>query len=554
MFLRFELKRNVVFDWLDFWFNRRVVYLFKRRSQAHTNINKELHHSSLLILTTLRLSLPALKRTIFVSREEWTPYDHSYCASLAQVEVSLSYRPCRHGTTDPEVALLLVLLLAASAHISLHHPSVYDPEPYNDNYKDSNKASDPLDGLTFDQWWWHGYLNNPPIARPDNVFELPANGQAKAWISTSRSYTPYGWPERMFPNPEAIVEPFADSPYVKNNNIHTTNRSDLAGCVLGISYKSDRFQIKPEDFVIFSVAHDCPARWLQTFQVPNLPACPNGMCQCAWFWVHKSYGGTDQIYMTPFQCKVTGASASASPVDVAHAKPPRKCWDPANCRLGPRNPMYWMNQDRNNMPEVMHFAPSYSTLYGFPEGAQKDIFVATNPVNYVSRPFPAEAKCNGKPSRLVSSGNGTLVLKQNDILVSPNCKYNLWFGGDGALYLGTPDRNSIWDTNFYFRTNGNPGGSGWTASITKAGDFIIQNSAGQNRFTSPMTSNVGVGPYRLELTNAGQLVLFDSLGHDLWESSWNDQREQSWVGPFNPDPPIWKTFARNSTRVLIKAQ
>jgi len=447
-----------------------------------------------------------------------------------------------------QVAFALLLLTAAVAHVSLHHPSVYDSEPYDDHHRDSNQASDPLDDLPFDKWWWHGNINSPPISRPDNVFELPANGKVKAWIASSRTYTPYGWPDRVRANPEIATTPFSESQYVKDNNIHTNNRSDVAGCTLGIAYKSDRFQVKPEDFVIFSVAHDCPARWLQTFDVPNLPACPNNLCQCAWFWVHKSYGGTDQMYMTPFQCRVTNARGDAKAVDTAHARPPRKCWDPANCAMGPRNPMYWMNKERNNMHEPHLFAPSYSTLYGFPEGAQKDIFVDTNTVSYTPKAFPPERKCGNKPSRLISSGNGTTVFRESDALISPNCKYSAWIQGDGAIVVGPADRStSVWDINFYWSTNNNPGGNGWVSTITSEGEIIIQNSNGQRRWTSPMTKGVGKGPFRLEITDAGQLVFFDACGTNLWESTWNDQREQSWVTPFNPDPAVWKTFKPNSS-------
>lgn len=35
--------------------------------------------------------------------------------------------------------------------------------------------------------------------------------------------------------------------------------------------------------------------------------------------------------------------------------------------------MYWMNE-RANMPEAPHYAPTYSTKYNFQEGAQNDIF------------------------------------------------------------------------------------------------------------------------------------------------------------------------------------
>lgn len=94
--------------------------------------------------------------------------------------------------------------------------------------------------------------------------------------------------------------------------MHAINRNDVAGCALGIAYKSNPHDVQPDDFAIFSTLHDCPARRLQSFDVPNLPACPNGRCQCALFWIHESSGGTDQMYMSPFVCNVTGATTRRS--------------------------------------------------------------------------------------------------------------------------------------------------------------------------------------------------------------------------------------------------
>lgn len=64
--------------------------------------------------------------------------------------------------------------------------------------------------------------------------------------------------------------------------MHAPARTDVAGSVLAIAYKSDANQVNPEDFVVFSVVHDSPARQLETFSIPNLPACPNNKCMCSW--------------------------------------------------------------------------------------------------------------------------------------------------------------------------------------------------------------------------------------------------------------------------------
>ena len=68
---------------------------------------------------------------------------------------------------------------------------------------------------------------------------------------------------------------------------HTTGFDDLKGCALAIAYKSDVHDVQPDDFVIFSVNQTCVWEMHTKFQVPNLPACPEDGCHCAWFWIHS---------------------------------------------------------------------------------------------------------------------------------------------------------------------------------------------------------------------------------------------------------------------------
>lgn len=55
----------------------------------------------------------------------------------------------------------------------------------------------------------------------------------------------------------------------------------LAGCGLAIAYTSDENTVRPEDFTVFSVEHECPWKRKVNFPVPaDLPACPEGGCLC----------------------------------------------------------------------------------------------------------------------------------------------------------------------------------------------------------------------------------------------------------------------------------
>lgn len=121
---------------------------------------------------------------------------------------------------------------------------------------------------------------------------------------------------------------------------------------MAITYKSNEFDVQPEDFAIFSTNRNCVWTRFTDFQVPAaMPACPPEGCICSWFWIHAPDSGSEQNYMTPFRCKVTGAKSTAP---VAKAQLPRRCGadvpngrmqaDTKNCTVGAKQPFYWSVQ------------------------------------------------------------------------------------------------------------------------------------------------------------------------------------------------------------------
>ena len=283
-----------------------------------------------------------------------------------------------------------------------------------------------LEGQPFEEWWMHGQKDCQDKAR--GAFELPARGTAQVAFASrlSKVPPPFGRGDNWTPKDPDFIPPDDEWDWwergdydnvLKYNNIHAYERNDTSGCAFAIAYESDAAMVQPEDFVVFSVLHDCIKRQRETIEVPNLPACPNGKCICAWFWIPKN-SGTKNFYMTPFVCTVTGARRNASPVDVEYAIPPRRCLNPENCNFGPRQPLYWLGTGKQiNMPEAKMQSPHYSIRYGFREGAQHDIFVDTNPRRYERKSLPSERQCgNGKSSRIFRDHYGDWEM------TSPNCE------------------------------------------------------------------------------------------------------------------------------------
>jgi len=409
--------------------------------------------------------------------------------------------------------LLVVLgfILCAQAHMSVFVPSMWGSEPDNIN---SNWAVQPLQDQDFKGWWWHGpkSMNDPPPA--NTITQLPAGGTYDFEITGNKAFTTMGRGLWVKPgkSPRDIPDPWSNDMGGGSSNIHAPTHADVAGCALGIAYKSNAGDVAPSDFLIFSVVHDCIARQLQAFDIPALPACPNGKCICGWFWVHNSTGGTDQMYMTAFQCNIVNPSKRA----LGKPTPPVRCDGKPPCYLYPKwgnsttvckaplQPLYWANNDGNNIfnPVNSQCAPTYNAWYGFQDGAQNQIF-ADN-----LQELPGSIG-----DTLISSNNNDVIHSSpSTILVSPGYYTKLVVQDDGnVVLLDVASRKVHWSTN----TAGVNGVAPYHLIMQNDGNLVLKDSK-SNIFWSSNTVNLGRAPYRLKLRDLVSLTIVDANSSPIW--------------------------------------
>jgi len=397
--------------------------------------------------------------------------------------------------------------VCTNAHMSIYVRSMWGSEPNNGN---SNWAVDPLQDLSFDDWWMHGprSRNDPPAA--NQITQIPAGGLMDLEVATNKAFTSMGQGLWHSPGKSSRVppDPWANTGSEWPSNLHSPQRSDVAGCALGIAYKSNLGDVKPEDFVIFSVVKDCPARALQAFDIPALPACPNGKCICSWFWIHNSIGGTDQMYMTPFQCNITNASKR----QVGKPVPAVRCdgkegWPKGpttNVCPKPLQPMYWKNLEGNNMQNPGHYAPIYSKEYGFPDGAQHQIFVDS---------FSCQPK-GSVGTTLISNQNFTTISSNPaSILTSALCQTWLAVQNDGNVVLyDSANGKALWSTG-----TAGKGTAPYRLTIQNDGNLVLYDSKSTSLWTTG-TVNVkyACAPYSLKLRDPQRLLVVDCNGEPLW--------------------------------------
>ncbi|KAJ7183281.1 hypothetical protein C8R46DRAFT_1209440 [Mycena filopes] len=287
-----------------------------------------------------------------------------------------------------------------AGHAAMWHPSMYgfNVTDHTPPFSYDNRPVSPLTNFTFSQWWFHGHLDFPP--NDGDIFDLPAGQPATTEIACNKGATSFfasseGGDIRT-DNPNDVC------PNSGTDAFHTKGFDDLTGCALAIAYNSDATQVQPEDFTVFSVNQTCVWTRFTDFQVrsgqdASLPA--RGMYlrvlldpfseYRALRLHHQSHrraraqpdSGGEQNYMNGFKCNVTGATST---VALATPQVPRRCgvdsangkWHaaPGNCTYGAKQPLYWFQQERNNMFEDTYSPPFYTDLYQFRDGAQDDIF------------------------------------------------------------------------------------------------------------------------------------------------------------------------------------
>jgi len=379
----------------------------------------------------------------------------------------------------------------------------------------------PLQDYNYSNWWMHGQytLTIPPPA--GKISTLPAGGSIDFEITgnkwSSSLAVPQGGPGLCSPNagqsPRVPPSPWDNGMNDRcNANIHAPTRADVAACALGIAYKSVITSVQPADFVIFSVAYDCIARTLQTFDIPALPACPSGGCICSWFWIHNSIGGTDQMYMTPFKCEISNPSN----MRIGNPVPPVRCDGKPGYKGGPvtttcnkvQQPMYWANYERQNMfnPVNTQSAPNYTAIYGFPDGAQHSIF--TN----------APVVANSIGDTLFSNGVNSISSDPYTMLVSPSLTRGskLTIQGDGNLVFYDMVAGGVhWSTNAVGATVG--GTAPYRLVLQTTGNLVVLD-AKDVQIWSSNTANLGVAPYKLKVRDVRSIKIVDSNGTPIWSA------------------------------------
>ncbi|KAF2267182.1 hypothetical protein CC78DRAFT_92548 [Lojkania enalia] len=282
---------------------------------------------------------------------------------------------------------LLSLTLAGStlAHIAAWAPGMYcrggsDPNIDNQN---TNDAVNPLYNLTKEDWWFQhdrGCDIVPP--RAGEFLEVPANGNFTVELAHNRASTTLSYDGRFVTAwPDGGDHPenwngwnTEGTPAVclkDDGAMHAYNESSAAGTAFAISYNSDIEDVTMENLVVFTTLYHTPWKRLATYQVPNLPQCPEDGCHCAWLWV-PSGCGEPNMYMQGFKCKVTGAT-STSPLSKAQV--PAFCEDDqSKCVKGAKQMLAWHQKTGNNIETKPGVTPNYNQKCGWAEGAQTDIF------------------------------------------------------------------------------------------------------------------------------------------------------------------------------------
>ncbi|KIY51548.1 hypothetical protein FISHEDRAFT_64229 [Fistulina hepatica ATCC 64428] len=304
-----------------------------------------------------------------------------------------------------KLVAFLTFALAAHAHIAAWNKGMYclNGTVVGVDNSNNNAPVSPLYNLTFNEWWFHhdNLCDEFPPAEGD-FLELPAGGSFTVELAPNRAYTSLSYDGEkigIFGNGanKLVSSDYGDDGCITNPNLHTQNESMAAGTAFAISYNSNISEVTPETLVVFSVLYNSPWRRIATYDVPALPACPEGGCICAWGWVPNGCGEAN-MYMEGFRCNVTGNVGIAA---VATAQPPVYCQDDAStlltslnssvtgntsiassgCVEGAKQMIYWNQLDGNNVnvtgddDQGFPRFPGYNAKLGWEDGCVPDVDV-----------------------------------------------------------------------------------------------------------------------------------------------------------------------------------
>ncbi|KAJ4350001.1 uncharacterized protein N0V89_008622 [Didymosphaeria variabile] len=269
-----------------------------------------------------------------------------------------------------------------SAHTAAWAKGMYckgGPDPNHDD-PNTNTAVNPLWDLPKDQWWFQHDRGCDLAAPPAGEFlELPANGEFTVELAHNRGQTTLtdngngasNWPDGQDHPDDWNSWEGPGSACLEDGAMHTYNETNAAGTAWAISYESDMTKVTMDNLVVFSTLQHTPWKRLATYQVPDLPACPEEGCHCAWLWVPDGCGQPN-MYMQPYKCKVTNAKSTTP---VAKAQAPVYCADDiSKCVKGAKQMIAWHQQDGNNIETADGVSPGYNEKCGWKNGAQTDIF------------------------------------------------------------------------------------------------------------------------------------------------------------------------------------
>ncbi|KAF2119327.1 hypothetical protein BDV96DRAFT_486657 [Lophiotrema nucula] len=250
--------------------------------------------------------------------------------------------------------------------------------------QNTNLAVNPLYNLTKENWWFQHH-RGCDVAPPKTAefLELPANGEFTVELAHNRAFTTLSYDGKFVTDwPDGKEHPEDWNGYntdgtpavclKEDGALHTYNESSAGGTAFAISYHSELKDVTMENLVVFTTLYHTPWKRLATYKVPDLQACPEGGCTCAWLWVPNGCGEAN-MYMQGFKCNVTNASPTAKP--LAPAQVATYCEDDASkCVKGAKQMLAWHQLTGNNIETEQWVTPNYNQKCGWAEGAQTDIF------------------------------------------------------------------------------------------------------------------------------------------------------------------------------------